>query len=211
MTSSPKRRSRLELSTFETLVDQFVSPGMERGLNVGCGWDIRPSFVNLDIATLPGVGVSATLDRGLPFRDESFDVIIAKDILEHLSDTVQALTELHRVLKPGGVLLISTVHFTSRDLYVDPTHQRGFSIRSFDFFVPGEREVDRTYYSTVTFSSVELALIQFHAKLGQGKFLLWDWLIEPLVNLSPVVQDVYEMSFASRLFPAGNILVALRK
>lgn len=205
-----RRRRRFQLTTFDDLVEQFVAPGV-RGLNVGCGWDIRSGYVNSDLALLDGVGVAAALDSGLPFRDDTFDVVLAKDVIEHVDDAVAALAELHRVLRPGGLLLISTVHFTSRDLYVDPTHQRGFSVRTFDFVVPGQRDVDRTYYSPNSFSAVETAVIQFHAKMGDGRFLLWDWVVEPLVNLSPKVQDLYEMTVASRIFPAANVLVALRK
>jgi len=205
-----RQRGRFQLTTFDDLVEQFVGPGL-RGLNVGCGWDIRPGYVNSDLAVLDGVGVAAALDSGLPFRDGTFDVVLAKDVIEHVGDAVAALAEMHRVLKAGGLLLISTVHFTSRDLYVDPTHRRGFSVRTFDFVVPGEREVDRTYYSPNSFTAVEAAVIQFHAKMGDGKYLLWDWIVEPLVNVSPKVQDLYEMTVASRIFPAANVLVALRK
>lgn len=38
----------------------------------------------------------------LPFRSDSFDALIALDILEHLSDDRAAMCEFHRVLKPGG-------------------------------------------------------------------------------------------------------------
>ena len=43
----------------------------------------------------------------LPFEDEQFDVIINHRVLEHVIDDATALTELHRVLRPGGVLNIS--------------------------------------------------------------------------------------------------------
>lgn len=45
---------------------------------------------------------------GLPFADASFDVITSFETLEHLHERSTFLTELHRVLKPGGVLLLST-------------------------------------------------------------------------------------------------------
>ena len=38
----------------------------------------------------------------LPFRDGSFDVIVTSEVLEHIQNDVAALTELSRVLKPGG-------------------------------------------------------------------------------------------------------------
>jgi 2-polyprenyl-3-methyl-5-hydroxy-6-metoxy-1,4-benzoquinol methylase len=44
----------------------------------------------------------------LPFADNSFDCIIAAEIIEHVSDPEKFVHELHRVVKPGGVLIIST-------------------------------------------------------------------------------------------------------
>jgi SAM-dependent methyltransferase len=43
----------------------------------------------------------------LPFRDESFDCVIASEILEHLHDDEQSLREIRRVLKPGGILAVT--------------------------------------------------------------------------------------------------------
>jgi SAM-dependent methyltransferase len=40
----------------------------------------------------------------LPFPDDTFDRIIASEVLEHVSDDQVALDEIHRVLKPGGTL-----------------------------------------------------------------------------------------------------------
>ncbi len=44
----------------------------------------------------------------LPFRDASFDLVVAMDTLEHLPDDSRALAEIYRVLKPGG-RVIATV------------------------------------------------------------------------------------------------------
>ncbi|HXR71599.1 class I SAM-dependent methyltransferase [Actinocrinis sp.] len=43
----------------------------------------------------------------LPFPDDSFDVIVAAEVLEHLSDDERAFAELRRVLKPGGRIAVT--------------------------------------------------------------------------------------------------------
>jgi 2-polyprenyl-3-methyl-5-hydroxy-6-metoxy-1,4-benzoquinol methylase len=45
---------------------------------------------------------------GLPFGTGSVDVVIFSEVIEHLVDTDSAIDELHRVLRPGGHLLVST-------------------------------------------------------------------------------------------------------
>jgi SAM-dependent methyltransferase len=44
----------------------------------------------------------------LPFPDAIFDVIVSLDYLEHVHDDLASMKEMRRVLKPGGLLLIST-------------------------------------------------------------------------------------------------------
>jgi SAM-dependent methyltransferase len=53
--------------------------------------------------------VRAGVDRpGLPVASQAADVVIMSELIEHLVDTDSALDEVHRVLKPGGSLLLST-------------------------------------------------------------------------------------------------------
>lgn len=182
-----------------------------RRLNLGCGTDLRPGYVNVDVAPIPGVDLTASLGTGsLPFADGTFSVVLCRDILEHV-DVVPALAEVHRVLAPGGVVVISAVHFTSRNLFVDPTHIRGYSVRTFDFFARSTKAWHRPYYFPYSFAAVEDVQIQFSTLQGNGRLLVWDRIVEPAVNWKPVVQDLYEMTFLSRLFPAANVVAVLRK
>ena len=108
-------------------------------LNVGCGYDVRAGWLNLDAKALPGVDIVHDLeDLPLPFSDAAFEEIVCQDVLEHV-DLVPVLKDLHRVLEPGGRLHIRSPHFTSFTAWADPTHKRAFSIDSFPFFVPGAR------------------------------------------------------------------------
>ena len=56
---------------------------------------------------VPSVTVGGAL-RGdatrLPFADDTFDCVVTSEVLEHIQDDVTAISELHRVLKPGGML-----------------------------------------------------------------------------------------------------------
>ena len=49
----------------------------------------------------------------LPFDDNSFDLVLATDIIEHVEDDAQALREIHRVLKPGAAAIITVPAFKS--------------------------------------------------------------------------------------------------
>lgn len=48
--------------------------------------------------------------ESLPFDDKTFDKVLCLDTLEHVNDEEKALAEIHRVLKPGGTLVLSVPH-----------------------------------------------------------------------------------------------------
>ena len=79
-------------------------------LNWGCGSEPPPrGWVNSDIKTAPGIDIAANILDGLPIEDESIDYVVSIHALPELKldEQVPALTELRRVLKPGGVLRLS--------------------------------------------------------------------------------------------------------
>jgi SAM-dependent methyltransferase len=54
-------------------------------------------------------GPTVTADvLALPFRDDSFDVVVAAFVVNHLHDPTSGLMELRRVTRPGGAVLVST-------------------------------------------------------------------------------------------------------
>lgn len=59
------------------------------------------------------VMVSADLDRRLPYRDGSFDLVTSNQVIEHLADTDTFVAECLRVLRPGGHVAISTENLAS--------------------------------------------------------------------------------------------------
>jgi SAM-dependent methyltransferase len=57
--------------------------------------------------------VFADLDLPLPFDDGAFDVVISNQVIEHLSDTDRFVSEIFRVLVPGGLAVVSTENMAS--------------------------------------------------------------------------------------------------
>lgn len=49
--------------------------------------------------------------QGLPFADESFDALMFTEVIEHMEDPYKAMRELNRVLRPGGVLVLTTPNY----------------------------------------------------------------------------------------------------
>lgn len=175
-------------------------------LNIGCGHDIRSGWINLDSSPLAGVDVVYDIESGLfPFDDEQFDEILCQDVLEHV-EYIPVLKEIHRILKKGGKLTIRVPHFTSPNNYIDPTHKKMFSFRTFGFFVLDKSIGERNYYFDFHFSSINPVKIIFIKGL-----LFYNFIVEPIVNSSLVVRKLYEETMFSRLFPAQNILVELIK
>ncbi len=54
-----------------------------------------------------GSGAAQANAYRLPFPDHAFDVVVCSEVLEHLHDYQRAVSEMARVLKPGGVLAVS--------------------------------------------------------------------------------------------------------
>lgn len=106
------------------------------------------------------------------FADNSIDKIIMSHCLEHLDDTVMVMTEMYRILKPGGLLIIDVPHVASLQAFADPTHKAYFTIQSMDFFT---NKVATDYYSQARFEIMEQKIL-----VMQG----YNWL-EMLFNLRP--------------------------
>jgi len=128
------------------------------GLNVGCGNDIRPGYVNLDKVNLPGVDVVWELTEfPYPFDENRFLDIQMINVLEHLPNTIMVLEELFRISKPGARITIRVPYWNSLEQSTDPTHLRAFNEFSFDYFDPQKPlGIRRPYYSKARFKVVSV-------------------------------------------------------
>ncbi|HEX7026731.1 MAG TPA: methyltransferase domain-containing protein [Gammaproteobacteria bacterium] len=134
-------RVRGVAAVWETLT---ISGGdLPRVLDIGCGDTKQQRFaIGVDKAHCAGVEVVSDLELGLPFPDEHADQIYAIHFLEHVHQLVGLMNEIHRVLKPDGVLHAIVPHHSHVNAIADPTHVRFFHPQTFKYFcreMPGVR------------------------------------------------------------------------
>lgn len=106
--------ARLELPSSPRILDAGCGTGrnLQRYEQIGPAQGIEPSADAVAFCRERGLEnvQQATLER-LPFEEESFELMIATDVLEHVEDDTQALRELRRVAAPGATLVMTVPAF----------------------------------------------------------------------------------------------------
>lgn len=144
-------KSVLKSHTWRTAENSagYLLPHLHAGmamLDVGCG----PATITCDLATRvgsvvgiePGEEILKTAEAtkvewgadnvqfqtgdvyALAFEDDSFDVAHAHQVLQHLTDPVQAIREMVRVTKPGGIVAIRDADYHAMSWFPEPAGMR---------------------------------------------------------------------------------------
>ena len=77
--------------------------------------------LSVDIRPFPGIKILA--DAGnLPFKDSSFSSVLCTELLEHILRPGKVVSEIHRILRPGGILIVTVpflypLHRDPRDFH----------------------------------------------------------------------------------------------
>lgn len=138
-------------------------------LDVGCGTGANLEMLS-EFGEPSGVDVSAEAvaychERGfthvnhgaaeaMPFEDETFQLVTALDVVEHLDDDVAVLKEMRRVLKPDGKILLFVPAFMFLWGVQDDVsnHRRRYTLGEFKrAVVQAGFEVERASYANITF------------------------------------------------------------
>lgn len=170
----------------------------QKKLNLGCGEHKKEGYVNVDWSPLNNPDVVQDLNA-MPyaFENDSFDVIEAFHVLEHLDKPFAVMSELHRILKPGGTLHVKVPHFSRGFTHAE--HAHGFDVTFPLYF--------RKDFTTSGFFGVEYALVSMRLRwlaflhlmpsMGYGSatitlLKICSAIISWVANLSP--------AFASRIW-----------
>ena len=78
------------------------------------GFDAVGADIDAQAAARLGVAFQkVNLDASLPWPDQTFNAVISTEGIEHLENHFSFLREVHRILKPGGVLVLTTPNITA--------------------------------------------------------------------------------------------------
>ena len=142
-------------------------------LNVGLDslvWE--PGFVNVDRPGRPDVDLTCDSQTlSLALANGSVDCILARRVLERMTDLKAAIAEFHRLLKPGGYLIAVTPYASSDDAWEDPANVRAFTERSWSYF-PGYRLAALTLVPFADLAPSSLAVVGDGAEFAVKKRFL---------------------------------------
>lgn len=170
-------------------------------LNLGCGDNIKEGYINLDYYAAPGVDKVYDLENiPYPYSDNYFDEIYASHIIEHMSDLIKIMKELHRITKNKGKIIIRVPHFSAFSNFADPTHKRQFSYSTFDWFTSTQFFQKRDEMGL--FKIVKKRINYFPMHLPSYKL---NWIFYPLLNWFP---RIYERLLHG-IFPAAELYFEL--
>ncbi|MEP3481534.1 MAG: class I SAM-dependent methyltransferase [Fuerstiella sp.] len=121
-------------STLRDLLTSHLPEG-KRILDLGCGDGLNAGKILTDLGDYVGVDVSETAVKSarqngydasliedavdLPFDDETVDAVVSMEVIEHLMFPLRAVEEVSRILKPGGIVLLTTPNIAYWRLRLD--------------------------------------------------------------------------------------------
>ena len=115
-----------------------------------------PGFRVINVDPAPDSAAAVFCDaHDLPFADGSVDAVVVQAVLEHVADPWRCVDEIHRVLKPEGIVYSETP-------FMQQVHLRGFDFTRFSHI--GHRRLFRRF-----------AEIESGAVAGPGTALAWAW------------------------------------
>jgi SAM-dependent methyltransferase len=187
-----------------------VAAGTGLRLNLGGGLRRREGFYGVDLLPLPDIDIVADLNQPLDaLPDDSVAEVYSRHTLEHVSNLLPLLAELHRVTRPGGRIEVIVPHFSNPYAYSDPTHVRTFGLYTFFYFADADNQPRRkvpNFYLPVRFH-VEGVRVTLVRRSLAGKVVAAG--LARLVNVSWEALDWYERRLC-RAFPAESIRYVLR-
>ncbi|HEC36377.1 MAG TPA: class I SAM-dependent methyltransferase, partial [Anaerolineae bacterium] len=107
LTGPPSGRALLDVGAYTGV---FVEIAARHGWEA---WGVEPSHWAVEEARKRGLRVIQGTTRTVDLPQDYFDVATMWDVIEHLTDPLGELRRIHRLLKPGGLLVVHTIDIGS--------------------------------------------------------------------------------------------------
>lgn len=149
-----------------------------QALDVGCGtgavlkmleqagWQARGVDMSPDAikyCEAKNLSVNIGFADKINFPDDTFDLVIASDVLEHLENDAAAVKEIRRVLKPGGIFIVTVPAHQFLFSYHDAAlhHFRRYSKNDFKKLLSGQLKIIKVswVHSLILLPAILLRLI----------------------------------------------------
>jgi SAM-dependent methyltransferase len=217
-------------TVLDVVIDKLGLPASARILDAGCGsgrnmvelahrgpvTGIELSETSVALARERGAGeVVAGSVLEMPFAEDSFDLAVSLDVIEHLDDDLGALRELRRTVAPGGALLVTVPAYQWLWSGHDEInhHHRRYTRRSLQRVAEqaGWKQVRTTYFNSLLLPvAIALRVLdRINTKTTESSLDLWvppeplNWLLE-----RPLALEAALIKGGGRI-PAGLSLLAV--
>jgi SAM-dependent methyltransferase len=191
-------------------VHRCIDTGKGLLLNLGAGERRLPGFFSLDCVPVTRPDILADLNAPLTeLPDNSVQVIYARHTLEHVTQLLELIQELHRVTRPDGRIEVIVPHFSNPFGYSDPTHVRFFGLYSFYYFCAAADQPRRkvpNFYCPVRF---RVHNVRFHLLKQSIPEKVLRAVVQPWINRKVSRLDWYERRLC-RFLPVSDMRFVLQ-
>lgn len=201
----------------DTFLEKYATE--KKTLDIGSGGSSYSRFfpnrltIDIDPMRKPDIVADA---HSLPFKDEEFEFVLCTEVLEHLKNPPKAISEMKRVLKNGGILILTT-------RFVYPIHDSPYDYWRFTKY--GLQELFKDWDilelipETQTFSTIGVLLqrIAFQTKLKAGKLAKLKLFILAYIfsHIDFLIKqeygDIKRKTEEEEIMPSGYYLVCKKK
>ena len=205
-----QNRARPVRETVQSALSR-LAPG-RYGLSFGSGQvDFGPRILNLDVGTELVVDILSAGTLEIPLLDSSLYLVISQEVLEHVRHPSAALREFHRVLAPGGELVLQPPFIIG--YHPGPKDLWRFSVEAYAQLLPSEDwEISQKRISAGHGTGLHRILTEFCAihfslfgnrlyRASKGAFAL---LFSPLIVFDVLTEYLPE----KHRIPGGYIITA---